>query len=358
MKVYSHYYKIDNQLGLRWRTLLKFGKSWDVIGSVVMKNPGSAVPINPVNDELILSELSKFDTSDDAWFEFSDDDTMRKVSVLFASYYGYEYVNQLDGIVQIFNLFYIMEPNEQLAEEKLKHAGLPGNFENAGDLLSYDIEHLVAPVYLGFGDLAFKTQFRDNAKRFFDTLFKLGFPTDYLKESYSENKFYHPQSLCGTGCNYPVSLFIRRRFKAIPIDSDSIVPLPKLKMSRAAQLKIVKDMLDHCVEFDFVPYKYNAQDSKTIRFLLPLDLQITITATGNGYVGIRHVDNLKKTNYCVETFPLKDVLDDLLLSRFNFYRNDAKRMWLAVQDLEFFGNSDRLMDFIKELHNELLNITK
>lgn len=40
MKVYTHYYKIDDNEGLRWPTLLQFGKSWDIIGSVVMKNPG------------------------------------------------------------------------------------------------------------------------------------------------------------------------------------------------------------------------------------------------------------------------------------------------------------------------------
>ena len=44
MKVSTHYYKVDNQHGLRWRTPLQFGKSWDIIGSVVMKNPGSSAP--------------------------------------------------------------------------------------------------------------------------------------------------------------------------------------------------------------------------------------------------------------------------------------------------------------------------
>ncbi len=28
--------------GFRWRTLLQYGNSWEVIGSVVMKNPGGA----------------------------------------------------------------------------------------------------------------------------------------------------------------------------------------------------------------------------------------------------------------------------------------------------------------------------
>ena len=43
MKVFAHYYDSDETgNNYRWRTLLQFGASWDIIGSVVMKNPGSA----------------------------------------------------------------------------------------------------------------------------------------------------------------------------------------------------------------------------------------------------------------------------------------------------------------------------
>ena len=39
MKVYTHYNKIANtDMGYRWRTLLQFGNSWDVIGSIVIPN--------------------------------------------------------------------------------------------------------------------------------------------------------------------------------------------------------------------------------------------------------------------------------------------------------------------------------
>ena len=357
MKVYSHYYRTDGQHGLRWRTLLKFGNSWNIIGSVVMKNPGSSVPICPVDDKEVVTELSRFEESDDVWFEFTDDDTMRKVSVLFASYYGKEYVSQLNGVVQIFNLFYIMEPNEILAEEKLKKAGLPADFKNTADLLEYDLNKLVAPVYLGFGNLAFKKEFRDSAKRYYDRLFELGFPTEYLKEKYEDNKFYHPQSLCGTGCNYPESLFIRNKFKETPIETQCIHPLPKLKMPKEEQLKLIKCVIDHHADFGLKPYNQNVKDYKTIRFELPLDLQITITATGKGYVGIRHVDNHRLKNYCVEKFALKDVLETLLY-KYNFYRNDSYKMWLAVTDLELFPTYTTLMDQIKNLHDELLTLSK
>ena len=39
MKVYACYDNKDYEY--RWNTILKFGQSWDVIGTVIMKNPGS-----------------------------------------------------------------------------------------------------------------------------------------------------------------------------------------------------------------------------------------------------------------------------------------------------------------------------
>ena len=51
MKVFAHYYDSDETgNNYRWRTLLHFGTSWDIIGSVVMKNPGSAEPHNYVHE--------------------------------------------------------------------------------------------------------------------------------------------------------------------------------------------------------------------------------------------------------------------------------------------------------------------
>ena len=43
MKVFTHYTKLGSTSdGIRWRTILKFGNSWEIKGSVVMKNPGAA----------------------------------------------------------------------------------------------------------------------------------------------------------------------------------------------------------------------------------------------------------------------------------------------------------------------------
>ena len=52
MKVYAHYKgkeKTGDGNSYRWRTLLQFGDSWECIGSVFMKNPGSAKPLYPTS---------------------------------------------------------------------------------------------------------------------------------------------------------------------------------------------------------------------------------------------------------------------------------------------------------------------
>lgn len=54
MKVYTHFYLMDENtaIGFRWRTLLQYGNSWEVIGSVVMKNPGGAKFKSPTHQAI------------------------------------------------------------------------------------------------------------------------------------------------------------------------------------------------------------------------------------------------------------------------------------------------------------------
>ena len=77
MRVFTHYREIsgENSDGFRFRTLLQFGSSWDIVGSVVMKNPGSAnfKSPEPIKDEEQLSPLMKFKA----------DNTMRCIASMF-----------------------------------------------------------------------------------------------------------------------------------------------------------------------------------------------------------------------------------------------------------------------------------
>ena len=50
MKVYAEFID-DNGLLFRTKTLLQFGDSWDLIGSIVMKKTGSAKPEKKIEEE-------------------------------------------------------------------------------------------------------------------------------------------------------------------------------------------------------------------------------------------------------------------------------------------------------------------
>lgn len=359
MKVYTHYYKLSDNEGLRWRTLLQFGNSFEIIGSVVMKNPGSSKPkgSKEIEDKLHLSSLSMFDDTKDPWYEFTTDDTMRKVAVLFASYYGYNNVNKLNGVIQIFNLFYIMDPNEQRAEQKMKNAGLPANFHTPQDLLNYDIEKLQAPVYLGFGDLAFTDRFRDSAIRYFKSVINSEKRPAYLNVNFEENSFYHPQYLCGNGCNNNTSIYIRSKFKASPLTDEQInngVPLPKLKLSKEERLSLIHDLSECYPSHGLDAFQYNPKDFKTIRFCMPCGLQCTVTAIGEGYIGIRHMETPKGFSYCKDNYEDKEWLDYLVLGELGFERNANSSFWIGVKSLDYFTDANAIIQFIEDLNGHQL----
>ncbi len=211
MKVYTHYYPIDDTGdGFRWRTLLQFGDSWEVIGSAVMKNPGSARFLYPdkrsITDVELLSKLRKFDnaeTANDDWYEFSVDSTMACVGRLFAQHHKYA-KSPLNGVIQIFNVFYIKEADlgKALAKAEL--------FKTPESITQFDLEHLKAPVYLGFSGLARHKIYGKVAKRFFDKALELG--VKYLNADYNKNAFIHPQYLMLFGKNRPNIVSVRERF--------------------------------------------------------------------------------------------------------------------------------------------------
>jgi len=196
MKVYAHYEKIGD-IEYRWRTLIQIGNSWDVCGTVVMKNPGSSRPINVINDSNLLNQLSKFDNADSYlghdWYEFTIDNTMGLVSRLIESY-RLAHNRSIEGVIQIFNLFNIRDVDLNKALEKTKV------FQDETILMTTndDINNLVSPIYLGWGNLKNNINFKENAIQFFEVV-KQG--ASYLDPEYSNNSFYHPQYLLVYGRN-------------------------------------------------------------------------------------------------------------------------------------------------------------
>ena len=105
MNVYAHYdYINEDRVKYRWCTLLQFGSSWNVIGSIVMQNPGSSSPLkNRVVDKDTLHHLHSFDNNDD-WYMFSADKTMLLIEMLFRTYYNFRLCDStLNGVIKVFN---------------------------------------------------------------------------------------------------------------------------------------------------------------------------------------------------------------------------------------------------------------
>jgi len=240
MKVYTHFDYLESwttiknekvQNGIRWRTLLKYGDSWDIIGSIVMMNPGSSSPKTmEIIEEDTLSHLSSFENGliGHPWYEFSEDNAMVNVGKLFALKQKVQSRHNLNGVIQIFNLFYLKDPNLDRAKQIYNTLNLP-------DLLKYDLNCLLyhknqivnAPIYLGYGSLAFDKTFRDQAEAFFNCIKQNKGLTycDYLSDDFEKNKFYYPSYIVGRGKNKYLSKYELGKFltnKCVLSDKDII----------------------------------------------------------------------------------------------------------------------------------------
>ena len=330
-KVFAHYYKSETTGNdYRWRTLLQFGTSWDIIGSVVMKKPGSAAPLSSVNEPTTLEQLKRFsDEPEYAWYSFSCDNTMQNVEKLFCAYYK---ISTLNGVIQVFNLMNVRDPNLELALIKNNSASFPFSKTTASDIKS-----LFAPVYLGWGDLWKKQPFREDAEKFF-TAVQDKSNGKYLFPRLADNKFYHPQYLMGIGINSPVSQFILNSFcqnTTTPILETQIIPRNQISK---------KDVFEQVVNSLRKDFKLVEEQPKTCRFQFTEELVLTITCTGQGYVGIRHAAYADK--YSLGKYP--HIIEyRAILSKFGY--NIASEVWLGTKDFkEYDGEESTVVSNIIE----------
>ena len=200
MRVFTHFHEMDlpsgRTVGVRWRTILQFGDSWDVIGNVVMKNPGSARvakgETSSITDIFLTQELREFDPEDNnAWYEFRPDATMHSIKDLYARRYGI-CPQELNGIIQIFNLFYIKNPDLNTAIGDDSDA----RFEICTRDLHHLEQHKEKPTYLGWGDLWATERYTEKAIAMFNMVQPYN---DYLSAEISENLFIHPLYLMRYG---------------------------------------------------------------------------------------------------------------------------------------------------------------
>ena len=214
IKVYTHYL-CKNKIEYRWRTIIKIGDSWNIRGTIFMKNPGSSKYVepnkSPIEDSGLLEKLRTFDDRRSSlsceWYEFSVDRTMICVINLFKAYYE-AHGKQLNGVIQIFNLFNVRDVNVGRAIDKGKDDGLDKLVYTTDD----DIKNIVSPVYIGWGNLWRVPAHRENAQRIFSEVIK---KTSYLCNSIEDNKFYHPQYLMNYGKNRKNCKEVFDKFKNI-----------------------------------------------------------------------------------------------------------------------------------------------
>ena len=343
MKVYAHYEKVliegePKPIGFRWNTILQFGSSWKNIGAVVMKNPGSSAPIkDAIIDEKTLYHLQIIDSKNE-WFTFSVDNTMSNIEKLFLTYYlTVEGINGLNGVIRIFNLINVRDADLKKALKKYeKVISFPYTIT-----VDEDIENLVSPVYLGWGDLGFDAKFKKNAFKIFDAVTKTT-KCNYLK-SFDNNRFYHPQYLMGRGKNKPYSQYLLNAFCQNTVEPvyDKVI-IPNLKISKEV---ICKELFEHLKRLLLI----TEETPKTCRYKLNDDLSLTITMSGKGYVGIRHPEI--KGGYS-STERSKYTRYFTLLEKYGFSTNSDK--WLGVKEFKEYGYDDN--EIIAKIKDEIKNI--
>ncbi len=216
MKIYTHYNLIGNtERGYRWRTLLQFGTSWNIIGSIVMMNPGNAnfkhSDHRPEADVELLNHLRQFDNSinqNEAWYEFNSDPTLDIVNEMFSERSRVNGFGELNGVIQVFNLFYLRDPNLDKGIELNNKLELDSTNDT---IFEDDIKNLKAPLYLGFGQLSQNPQFKDKAKFFFDkAIGELG--VKYLDPVFEKNSFMHPRRLMRYMKYKPEGILLKLQF--------------------------------------------------------------------------------------------------------------------------------------------------
>ncbi len=95
-------------------TLLQFGNSWELLGSVILLNPGSAKPLDEkLCNAFLRMHLDGFD-DERHYYVCSLDPLMRALIEIFAKKFAD------GGVIQIYNLFNLKNPKSSSATEALK----------------------------------------------------------------------------------------------------------------------------------------------------------------------------------------------------------------------------------------------
>ncbi len=190
MKIYAEYFE-ENNFKFRTNTILQFGDSWNLIGNIILANPGSSKPIKNI-DSLVENNLKNFYShyrennaiKIENWYEFAPDQTMHRIKKIFNGEYIGK-VKELKGVIQLFNTFNI---KNQYLDEAVKQTNIKSEH-----LYSIGIENYFhdKPTYFGFSSSVLNN---DRLSKIAQNIFENS--SSIIKNIYNvefnNNKFYHP----------------------------------------------------------------------------------------------------------------------------------------------------------------------
>lgn len=190
MNVYAEYFS-ENGIDYRKTTIIQIGDSWELLGSAILKNPGSAIPLDDEIDNETFEKISGIchNSNHKHWKKFIGDRTMNCLVKIFnGSFVGD--TKEISGVILLFNLHYIREADINRARILFDSSNSGNTFPNIEE-----IKNLIKdkPVYIGWKDEVKKLKtekIKDFAKNIFDYLILED--SCYLERNYNSNKFYHP----------------------------------------------------------------------------------------------------------------------------------------------------------------------
>lgn len=117
MRCFARWEKDDvAEVFFRDQTILQFGNNWDLLANFVLLNPGSAFPLNDMDQtEFLKSKNLPFfvePAAGEKYVEFSIDRLMNDLVKMFANNYA-------GGTIKLYNLFNLKNQNSSKAIDQL-----------------------------------------------------------------------------------------------------------------------------------------------------------------------------------------------------------------------------------------------
>lgn len=195
LKVFAEFIE-ENNIQYRTKTILKYGDSWDLIGTIVMKNPGSAYPLNKIDVDDFNNIKNHFypGVEIENWHVFKDDITIKRISNLFDGSF-ISSPAKLNGVILIYNLFNVRAGKIVEAVKKANMSDSEYLLPNLDELM---ISAQNKPIYIGFNWEYKNTTNKHQQKieKFATDLFNYVKHSEnmYCVDDMVNNFFYHPLS--------------------------------------------------------------------------------------------------------------------------------------------------------------------